>query len=140
MRSIAVIAALAALPACAGPSSNGINSQQLPAQEVVVAVGDTVTLGNTGLRVGFSSVMSDSRCPVDVVCVTAGFAEIMLDLKRPGGADEVGLLAVGHSGTTPRSLVFNGYLIELVALDPEPVSNRQHPPYQARLRYRFLPD
>jgi hypothetical protein len=140
MRSIAVIVALAGVTACAGPSSTGINSQQLPGQEVLVAVGDTVSLGETGLRVGFHSVKNDSRCPIDVVCITAGFAEIQLDLKRPGGADEVGLLAVGHSGTTPRSLVFNGYLIELVALDPEPVSSQQNPAYQARLRYRFLPD
>ena len=140
MRSIAVVVGLAGLTACAGPSGPGINSQQVPANEVLVAVGDTVQLGDSGLRIGFRSVRSDSRCPIDVVCITAGFAEIQLDLKRPGGADEVGLLAVGYSGTTPRSLVFNGYLIELVALDPEPVSTHPNPTYRARLRFRFLPD
>ena len=140
MRSIAVLLVLAGVSACASSSSTGINGQNVGGQEVVVALGDTVMLGTTSLRVGFRTVSHESRCPVDVVCVTAGWAEIVLDLMRPGGADVVGTLAVGHSGTTPRSLVFNGYLIELLELTPEPVTTQPNPAYQARLRYRFLPD
>jgi len=68
------------------------------------------------LSIKFSMVLEDSRCPVDVECVTEGNAEILLELS---GGD----LESTHLNTKsqfPKTEVYNGYTITLDDLKPRP--------------------
>lgn len=97
-----------------------------------IAIGQTATVANTGLRIGFRAVNGDSRCPVDVTCVWAGDAEVELPVERSGQR----AVAELHTTLEPRKVEFAGYDIELVALRPENHSGQPIPAehYIATLR------
>jgi hypothetical protein len=74
------------------------------------------------VRIRFDTVRSDSRCPMDALCVRAGEAIIALTLSRVGEA------AVGRElDTTPArsSTAFLNFQITLSQLQPYPRSDRQ---------------
>src|SRR5687768_18603336 len=74
--------------------------------------GKTVQLAGTGVRVSLLEVVNDSRCPVDVVCVTAGDAEVRLSVVVEGGDSTVAPHALGQ----PRRITFGPARMELTAL------------------------
>lgn len=77
------------------------------------------------LRIRFDTVRSDSRCPMDAICVRAGEAIIALTLSRAGE------VAVGRElDTTPArsSATFLNFVITLSQLQPYPRSDRQIQP------------
>lgn len=74
------------------------------------------------LRVMFERVRSDSRCPLDALCIQAGEAIVVLTLLQPAAAQVEQELRTtpGFSETS-----FDSYLIRLVALAPYPRSTSQ---------------
>lgn len=74
------------------------------------------------LRVMFERVRSDSRCPLDALCIQAGEAIVVLKLLQPAAAQVEQELRTtpGFSETS-----FDSYLIRLVALAPYPRSTSQ---------------
>ncbi|HEU5163739.1 MAG TPA: hypothetical protein VFV54_11370 [Thermoanaerobaculia bacterium] len=99
-----------------------------------IAIGDTVTL-----RVGesatveprnvvlqFSEVISDSRCPTDVVCVWEGDAEASVRAVASDGSSS-DLRLHTKSGSEPAA--FAGLTVRLVSLEPKPREGT--PPRQA---------
>ncbi len=74
-----------------------------------------------GLKVSFDRVGSDSRCPMDAICVWAGDAVIILSISEASsGRDDRELhTAAGGSETSYRA-----YLVKLVALAPYPRSDQ----------------
>ena len=95
--------------------------------------GKTVQLAGTGVRVTFLEVVNDSRCPVDVVCVTAGDAEVRLSVVGEGEERTVALHVMGE----PRSLTVGAVRLELTGLVPSPRSTVTTRPqdYRARIRW-----
>ena len=74
------------------------------------------------VRIRFDAVRSDSRCPMEAICVRAGEAVIALTLSREGE------IAVGREvDTTPArsSTTFLNFTITLSSLQPYPRSDRQ---------------
>lgn len=59
-------------------------TQVAPGQEFELAPGPTVQLAETGVILSMVDVANDSRCPVDVVCVTAGNAEVRFRVRGEG--------------------------------------------------------
>ena len=85
-------------------------------------VGASMQAEGTDLEVRFEGVPSDSRCPPDVKCVSAGDATVALRLTG-GGKD-----ATTYELHTPRGAKdaeHGSYVVSLVALRPAPASNRQ---------------
>ena len=77
------------------------------------------------LLIKFDTVRSDSRCPMDVMCVRAGEAVIAVTLST------VGEIGVGRElDTTPArsSTAFLNFTITLTQLQPYPRSDRQTRP------------
>ena len=77
------------------------------------------------VRIRFDAVRSDSRCPMNALCVRAGEAIIAVTLSRAGEA------AVGRElDTTPArsSTAFLNFLITLSQLQPYPRTDRQIQP------------
>ena len=76
------------------------------------------------LRIKFDTVRSDSRCPIDAICVRAGEAVIALTISHAGE------IPVGRElDTTPArsSTDYLNFRITLSELQPYPRSDRQTP-------------
>ena len=75
-----------------------------------------------GVRVTFDAVKSDSRCPLDAICVQAGEAVIAVRLAQSSGAE-----AQRELRTTPAlsETLYLSYVVKLVALAPSPRSTQQ---------------
>ena len=95
--------------------------------------GQTVQLAGTGVRVTFLEVANDSRCPVDVVCVTAGDAEVRFSVVGEGEDRTVALHVMGE----PRSVTIGAVRLELTGLMPSPRSTVTISPrdYRATIRW-----
>ena len=94
-------------------------------QPFEVRAGSTAELPD-GIRLRFDSVLSDSRCPIDAICVRAGEAIIAITLSKTGS------VAAGFDVQTDppdrRSAAYAGHSITLTALQPFPRSDRQFQP------------
>lgn len=87
-------------------------------------VGDSA-LTTDDLRIRFDTVRSDSRCPMDVMCIRAGEAVIALTIGRTGE------VPVGRElDTTPArsSTSYLNFTITLSSLAPYPRSGRRIQP------------
>jgi len=95
--------------------------------------GQTARVGDSGLLIGFRAVYQDSRCATDVVCVWAGDAA--LRIRAAMGRSEWTPIDL-HTSVDPRSARFGDYTISVVALSPEPRSQRTIPgdSYKVTLR------
>jgi len=100
-----------------------------------VAGGSSARVDDTDLVIRFEAVPNDSRCPVDVQCITEGDATVALRLEGGGAA---GRTAELHTLDEPKEATQGAYVVALVALAPRPVSNRPTPlrEYKATLRVR----
>lgn len=82
-------------------------------------VGQTAGVQNvTGeiYLINFANVTADSRCPVDVTCVEAGSATVVLSIQTSLALNEIEA-AVAPSGTS--ELVVEEITVELIQLTPE---------------------
>jgi hypothetical protein len=92
-------------------------------REFNIKVGRVVTLDGGGLRIRLARVASDSRCPVDVNCVWAGNAEVLVEV---GGRDWKKRRTLGlntnASPERPGEVRYGRYTLKLVGLTPQPRS------------------
>jgi hypothetical protein len=66
----------------------------------------------TDLRLTFGGVVTDTRCRAGTMCITAGNAEITLEVEQGGKAAVISL----HTMVDPKTIDWNGYTIQLVRL------------------------
>ena len=129
-RSLLVLAAFAIVgTGCSSPASP--SRPDLHAT-VTLAPGESASLGGS-VSIGFNSVVNDSRCPADVVCIQGGDA--LVHIRVPGEVDTVDYEL--HTGDTSRASVAHGAArIELLELQPYPFSSKTIAPedYRATLR------
>ncbi len=110
------------LAACAGstdpaPSGSAQDSVLAEPVELDLAYGQEQTVPGTTLSLRFDRAVQDSRCPVDVVCVWQGNAEIELGTTL-GSGPSVGFRL--NTALDPRSFDFGGYRVSLTGVSPEP--------------------
>lgn len=107
-----------------------INLADLPA-DVTLAVGESRAIGNVKLQ--FSAVLSDSRCPSDVVCVWAGNAEIELIAGPTVGYGPSERVTV-NTTLEPKFVTARGLTLSVLDLSPTPVSTQPTKNYRVVLR------
>jgi len=126
MRHLTAGLLFAALAACSGNKSTDItaasrNPQTVSRQELgrsfSMKIGESIAVGE--IRLTFSSVEGDSRCPTDAVCVWAGDGEIALRIEQ---GNKVAVAAL-HTTLEPKKTEWDGYTIALVSLTPERKAN-----------------
>lgn len=102
-------------------------------REFDLTPGMEVELAGAGARLTLLDVPNDSRCPADVVCVSAGNALVRLRIQG-GGIDTI--LAL-NTMMAPRSAAAGVAVVELLGLDPVPRSTVRIAPtdYRARIRW-----
>jgi hypothetical protein len=114
-----------------GPSPAQTQQQRSPVAATLgtpfdLRIGQSADVEGTGLRATVTRVADDSRCPIDVVCVWEGDAEVSVRLERASRA------AVAQLHTSPRAgglreVEYDGYVVHLDALAPAPHSGRPIP-------------
>jgi hypothetical protein len=127
MRQLFLALCLLPVAACLG------KSPAAPApvnREVVLAPGQSVDVA-AGLSVRFVSVIGDSRCPGDAICIQGGDAIVRIEIES---GDERGHRDL-HTGTLA-PVAFDDVQVGLVELQPYPFSSLPFDPrdYRATLR------
>jgi hypothetical protein len=89
-------------------------------QDFTVGVGKSASIRDTDLVVRFERVTSDSRCPSDAQCITAGDATV--EVSTTAGSAPASRYALHTDG--PREVVAGPYRLTLVDLKPLPTSAR----------------
>jgi hypothetical protein len=110
---------LLAAMACGRSDMTGPTRRVALGQSFELRVGEAATVGDELLAISFVGVTSDSRCPIDVVCVWAGEATLRLTLRRlpqPARVVEV------KTPSSSEADSYDGYTIEVRALLPAPRS------------------
>jgi len=145
MRRIFLIAVCSfGLWSCSDLNVSAVETKPGEKIEVRLQEHKDVLLTPDNVLVTFSSVVGDSRCPEDVVCVWAGKAEISLIMENSRGASEQHTLSIPGLVSTPyqsASVEAFGYRISLVQLNPYPKHDTMNEPrvYEAVLVIEKLP-
>jgi hypothetical protein len=132
IRPFVAVAALVAL-ACsdAGRSSRETRSADIAAPaDAELALGEEIRVDSL-LRLGFTGVAADSRCPASVVCPWVGDGAVEIAYGIGMGPSYPDTL---HTTLDPKEKVFGGYLIRLVDLLPYPAAPGPVPAFQYRVR------
>ena len=85
--------------------------------EFKIKNGEEVVVRGEKLRITFSSVVNESRCPDGVACVWAGNASIAIEVSKKNRKK---VLAALNTLSEPKEIPYKGFKIRLVALDPYP--------------------
>jgi len=76
----------------------------------------------SGLEVGFEKLISDSRCPIGVVCCWQGMAVVQISIKKPDEKRHFISLDSYHHSTIDTL----GLHMEFLQLDPYPVFSEKY--------------
>ena len=114
-----VMGAALALASCRKPVVATVD------QPFVLHVGQPARLAKSDLDLYFRRVVSDSRCPTGVQCVTAGDAVVTLEgriMKGPVESFEVRLPGGEASQDSTLWKAYDGYRVRLMRLEPYPTA------------------
>ena len=102
--------------------------------DVVLAPSEYVVVNPGGLRLTFSGVTGESRCPVNVLiqCIQAGSARIALRVTSGAGTRDVAMETTTRSDTT----TVERYVVRLVGVTPVPTTTDPIPAASYRTTLR----
>ncbi len=90
--------------------------------ELSIRVGEYAGIEDSNRRIQFLKVLSDSRCPLKVQCVTQGVVNLALRLESPESAAPFEMVGyVSPDGDGDVSVVIDGFEITLLELSPYPI-------------------
>ncbi|MEW6130337.1 MAG: hypothetical protein AB1757_25095 [Acidobacteriota bacterium] len=100
-------------------------------KEFTIKIGQKVVVKDTQLKIKFTAVSEESRCPEDVTCVWSGNAKVNLDVVFKKKSSAVAL----NTHLIPKENSFKGYTVKLISLTPTPRSGQPINPaeYEATL-------
>ena len=102
------------------PAQDAVNGNKVDLdKEFVIRNGQEVTIKGEKLRIAFRNVAGDSRCPNGVTCVWAGNAAIKIEVSKKNKNFEGATL---NTTVGPKELVYKGFKIKLVSLNPHPTA------------------
>ncbi len=137
MRPAAALLALALAPAACSHLDAAQPMAITPGQAFTLAVGGTAVLARPAVRLGFDSVVSDSRCPQGEQCVVAGEAVVRMWSQAGELPRQWHALHLGSARTAPR---IQGLALTLTALAPPPVSGQTTVPSAYRATFMLVDD
>lgn len=103
--------------------------------ELLLRIGQEARVPGTIVRVAFLAVRDDSRCPIDVTCVWAGDAHVVLALALGTGPSSDHVLH-WNPEAGPGSVTLGTYRVSLVSLDPLPRAGEPLPTDAYRVRVK----
>ena len=82
-----------------------------PGEEVVLRIGQSVSIEGEDLKITFAGVSGDSRCPADAICIWAGEVTCLMEIRQDGEVFSVEFvypgLADGFSRLTHKNHTYN---------------------------------
>lgn len=109
------------------PTSPGhqglILSRNFDSVTVHLKYGEEILINNYA-ELKFDGVASDSRCPIDAICVWAGNGEVKISVTEQRRKNNFTL----NTLLEPRKFTFDDFTVELKTLNPLPRSGRQIKP------------
>lgn len=108
--TVTSLALLASVVACSRATSSPADVGD---QQLALAIGESATVAGTTVRV---VAIQDSRCPSDVMCITAGDVVMILAYSGAGNSrtDTLRLVA------TPKTSTYGGLLLQPTTVTPYP--------------------
>lgn len=105
------------------PQDPGAPPQEVPlGEEFSLKAGESARLDSGRLTLTFWDVLSDSRCPTDVLCIDAGQVRIQFRAHQDSVLlGEVELVARAGSPELGEAVV-GDYTVQLLQVEPQPVS------------------
>lgn len=103
-----------------GPAgeSGGISAHAGLGDTIRLRPGQVAEAGAREIRIAFSGVSGESRCPRGVACVWSGDATVQVELMlRRGSWSSTEL----HTHLEPKQILHGGYTVALLDLEPYPV-------------------
>ena len=96
-----------------------------------IKIGQKAVIQGTSLKIKFTSVTDDSRCPQDVTCAWSGNAKVNLDAVFKKKLASFAL----NTNLMPKENAFKGYSVKLLSLTPTPKAGQPISPaeYEATL-------
>ena len=79
-------------------------------------IGESMSLDAAGLELRFLDVPRDSRCPLDVSCIVAGEAHVVIQAVTEEGSSEL-VFKLSPKGSDAQ--VFGSFLVTVKALEPQ---------------------
>ncbi len=124
MRASRLIPAALLMVACGtdAPPDPVVALRDTPPVTITLRAGEQTVVNNVELM--FGGVSEDSRCPIDVVCASAGNARVELGVGPLVGTRGPTYLVELNTTEGPRSGEAWGLRVILLALRPEPVSTQ----------------
>lgn len=118
---VSLIAGLGLLAACSKPVNDDDTGNFIRLHECKPLP------GSNDMRLCFESVLTDSRCPSDVVCIWQGTAVARFSIEKNDA--RIHELTLSTNGVAPyrRDTTVAGYKIEFINLHPYPQTNRTSP-------------
>lgn len=113
-----------------GCAANPNNPETTFPVTATLQAGQSQSIG--GLNVTFVGVTTDSRCPIDATCISAGDATMQFVLTANRHAS-VPTLAVDHP--TNKRTTYEGYSIEVQSLAPFPAASRPIKPEDYKVTF-----
>jgi hypothetical protein len=110
---------------CAGCAGSSTQPSQTPLGQPFELRSGASAMLDGGLTITFDRVASDSRCPMNALCIWAGDAVVALSISQgPGGSVSREL----HTNAAESVTSYLAYSITLLALAPYPRTDRQISP------------
>ena len=109
---------------CAGCAGNSTQPSHTPLGQPFELRSGASAILDGGLTITFDRVASDSRCPLDALCLEfhAGDAVVAVSISQSVGGSVVREL---HTNTAGSEVSYLAYSIKLLSLSPYPRSDRQ---------------
>lgn len=121
IKYISIIVLLLMFSSCNKETQNGENKSLVLKQKLELKVNECVS--NNTISMCVDSVSSDSRCPMDVVCIWQGNAAVSVSFTLNETVHHL-TLNTGNTNSYPSDTTIQQFKISLTELAPYPVSTQ----------------
>lgn len=112
--------------------------------DMVLGAGQTIFIESEAMSIRFAGVVSDSRCPVGVVCCWEGIALVEFEFEKLLGDCDATIAEIrpGKDACTEPEEYASciGYRLYLLSLDPYPVHGQEIDPGEYTVMIRVVPE
>jgi hypothetical protein len=93
---------------------------------IEIGFSKTISFCDESMSISFTKVISDSRCPENVVCIWQGLAEVEVLISVSGREEKFLLSTYPPFNNIPSEVVFGDYRFSLENVSPYPNTSKSY--------------